>query len=54
MPESVYIIRGTVTDFTRVDNLYSSLKREADKMLKDWSISVEVKYSEKAGDIPKT
>ena len=53
MPESSYIIRGTVKDFTRVDNLYASLKREANKMLTGWTISVEVKYTEKEGEKPE-
>lgn len=50
MPESVYIIRGKVHDFTRVDNLYAALKRESDKLLTDWTITVEVKFSEKKGE----
>jgi len=54
MPSCTFIMRGDITDFTRVDNLYSSLKREADKMLKEWSIDVEIKYSEKIGEIPET
>jgi len=29
------------------------MKREAEKMLTDWTIDVEVKYSEKKGDIIK-
>lgn len=53
MPESVYIIRGTIVDFTRADNLYAALKREADKLLKDWSINVEIKYFEEVGKEPK-
>jgi len=53
MPSCTFIMRGDITDFTRVDNLYSSLKREADKMLKEWSIDVEIKYSEKIGEIPE-
>lgn len=53
MPAATFILRGDITDFTRVDNLYSSLKREADKMLKDWTIDVEVKYTEKMGEVPK-
>jgi len=53
MPESTYIIRGTVIDFTRVDNLFASMKREAEKMLTDWTIDVEVKYTEKKGEKPK-
>ncbi len=52
MPESTYVIRGTVTDFTRVDNLFASMKREAEKMLTNWTIDVEVKYTETKGEKP--
>lgn len=52
MPEATFIITGSVEDFTRLDNLYKSLKREGDKLLSDWEIKVEVKYSEKKGEIP--
>jgi len=53
MPLATFIMRGDITDFTRVDNLYSSLKREAAKMLTSWSIDVEIKYSEKEGQVPE-
>lgn len=53
MPESKFIISGNIEDFTRLDNLYKSLKREGEKLLKDWSIDVEVKYSEKQGEKPE-
>lgn len=52
MPESVFIIRGTIEDFTRLDNLYKALKREGEKLLDNWSINVEVKYTEKKGEKP--
>ena len=52
MPEATFIISGSVADFTRLDNLYKSLKREGDKLLKDWNINVTVKYSEKKGEKP--
>ena len=52
MPECTFIIRGSVLDFTRLDNLYKSLKREGDKLLEEWTIDVEVKYSEKKGEKP--
>jgi len=53
MPSCNIVIKGDITDFTRVDNLYTSLKREANKMLTGWTIDVEIKYTEKSGDIPK-
>lgn len=52
MPEATFIIRGSIEDFTRLDNLYKSLKREGDKLLEQWTIDVEVKYSEKKGEKP--
>lgn len=54
MPECTFIIRGAIADFTRLDNLYSALKREALKLLRDWEIQAEVKYSEKQGEKPTT
>lgn len=51
MVQSTFIIRGSIQDFTRVDNLYKIIKREGDKLLKEWTIDVEVKYSEKEGEI---
>lgn len=53
MPEATFIIRGSVLDFTRLDNLYKSLKREGEQLLEDWTMDVEVKYSEKKGEKPK-
>jgi len=53
MPDTTVIIRGTVEDFTRFDNLYKSLKRESEKLLKDWTFDIEVKYTEKEGEKPE-
>ncbi|MBA7608308.1 hypothetical protein ES703_15485 [subsurface metagenome] len=52
MPEAIFTIKGKIVDFTRLDNLYKSLKREAEKLLTDWEMNVEVKYSEKKGEVP--
>jgi len=49
-PQCTFIIRGAIEDFTRLDNLYKSLLRESDKLLSDWTLDVEVKYTEKKGD----
>jgi len=54
MPEAQFIINGKIEDFTRLDNLYKSLKREGEKLLTNWTIDVEVKYSEKQGEKPET
>lgn len=53
MPECTFIIKGAIVDFTRLDNLYKSLIRESDKLLSNWIMDVEVKYSEKQGEKPR-
>ena len=50
MPECTFIIRGAIADFTRLDNLYKSLLRESEKLLDQWQLDVEVKYTEKEGE----
>ena len=50
MPECTFIIRGAIEDFTRLDNLYKSLLRESEKLLDQWQLDVEVKYTEKEGE----
>jgi len=50
MPEATFVLSGNIEDFTRLDNLYKSLTREADKLLTKWEIVVEVKYTEKQGE----
>ena len=52
MPESIFTVKGEIEDFTRLDNLYTALKRETEKLLKNWSIDVAVSYSEKQGEKP--
>lgn len=52
MPEATFTIKGKIADFTRLDNLYKSLKREAQKLLDEWIMNVEVKYTEKEGEVP--
>ncbi len=53
MPECEFIISGNIKDFTRLDNIYKSLLREASKLLTDWQMTASVKYSEKQGEVPK-
>ena len=53
MPEATFTVNGSIKDFTRLDNLYSSLKREIEKLLSDWTIDVTVTYSEKKGEKPE-
>lgn len=47
-PEVTVILKGKITDFARIDNVYSSLKREGAKLLKNWTIDIDVKYHEGA------
>jgi len=47
-PEVKVILTGKITDFARIDNVYTTLKREGQKLLKNWSIDIDVKYSEGA------
>ena len=47
MPKASFVITGDIVDFTRLDNLYAALKRESNKLLKAWTIDIDVKYSEK-------
>jgi len=54
MPQATFTVKGSIADFTRLDNLYKSLKRESDKLLTDWTIDVDVKYTEKKGEKPLT
>lgn len=53
MPESTFTIVGTIEDFTRLDNLYKSLKRESEKLLSEWTMNVSVTYEEKKGEKPE-
>lgn len=50
VPQATFIIRGAIGDFTRLDNLYKALLREAEKLLTEWTLNVEVKYTEKQGE----
>ena len=51
MPDSTFIIKGNIQDFTRLDNLYKALKREAEKLLTDWQLNVTVTYEEKKDEL---
>ncbi len=53
MPECTFTITGDIEDFTRLDNIYKALKREASKLLTGWTLSASVKYSEKQGEVVK-
>lgn len=47
-PEVTVVLTGKIADFSRIDNVYVSLKREGAKLLKDWKIDIDVKFSEGA------
>jgi len=49
-PITTFTIKGEVEDFTRVDNLYRTLKREGLKLLKNVEINISVEYIEKVGE----
>lgn len=45
-PDITVILKGKIADFARIDNVYTALKREGAKLLKEWNIDIEVKFSE--------
>ena len=51
MPQAEFKISGEIKDFTRVDNIYRTLKREGEKILENWTIDFNVSYIEKKGEI---
>lgn len=50
VPLATFKITGTVSDFSRVDNIYRSLKREGEKLLDNWTIELSVSYEENKGE----
>ncbi len=50
MPEASFTITGDIKDFTRLDNLYTSLRRETEKLLEGWEIKVQVTYALKQSE----
>lgn len=45
-PKATIKVEGEIEDFTRIDNLYRAMKREALKLLKTAKIEVSVEYEE--------
>lgn len=45
-PEVTVVLKGKITDFARIDNVYTTLKREGSKLLTGWTIDIDVKFSE--------
>lgn len=54
MPQCTFTVSGDIKDFTRADNLYVSLKREMQKLLTNWTITADIKYSEQEGQGTQT
>jgi len=45
-PIAKFEISGEIDDFTRLDNLYRTMKREGEKLLKNYTIKVSAEYEE--------
>ncbi len=45
-PVATFEISGEIEDFTRLDNLYRTMKREGEKLLKNYIIKVTAEYEE--------
>lgn len=46
MPRTSFKITGDIDEFNRIDNLYRVMRREGEKLLKNWEIVVEASFSE--------
>lgn len=53
MPKATFKISGEIAEFERIDNLYRVLKREGEKLLKNWTIEVTADYTETQAGIKK-
>jgi len=52
VPKATFTVTGEITDFTRADNLYRTMKREIAKLLKNWSLDFKIDYQEAEGEKP--
>jgi len=50
MPKATFTVEGEIEDFTRIDNIYRVLKREAAKLLKNWKLNFDIKFEESEGE----
>lgn len=50
MPKAIFKVEGEIEDFTRIDNIYRVLKREAGKLLTNWKINFDIQYEESQGE----
>lgn len=46
-PEVRVVLTGKISDFARIDNVYTTLKREGSKLLTGWKIEIDVTFTEK-------
>jgi len=53
MPKAEFIISGEIDDFSRIDNVYNTLKREGAKLFVNWEIKVTAEYSETQAGVVK-
>ena len=51
MPLARFTVEGEIKEFTQIDNLYRTLRREGSKLLRDWKITFDVNYTEKEGEL---
>lgn len=51
MPQCTFTIVGDIVAFDRIDDVYKALKREGEKLLKNWTITVTAEFTEK--QVPK-
>jgi len=49
MPKATFKMTGEITNFDRIDNFYKALKREGEKLLKNWTIEVTAEFTESKG-----
>jgi len=47
--KAVFKITGEIKDFTRVDNVFAAMKREAEKGLDPWKIEVMIEFEATGG-----
>jgi len=45
-PEVIVTLTGKISDFSRVDNVYTTLRREGAKLLKNWDLKIHVEFQE--------
>ncbi len=50
---TTFTITGEISDFNRIDNVFSALKREGAKLLKNYTIEVTASYTETQGEQEK-